>query len=453
MPLAASMHNQTQRLRASVILRLALGTAMLLVAPLNGAAQDVVVLKSGARQAGRVISQDGAVIVLEMTVGKRTVKRKIPKNLVVSILPDNGSGGTTPAGGTGGGASAASNGSSAQDTRTSRSKREVLELIEAVGRTPPEWYDATQLNHPASLDLTWPEKPPGGWDASKNVGQYIWDRINPNPAKWREGVKLMHHIMTESQSNPEVVQRAMRTLGTMYHNLHEDYARAAFWYQQAGVDSNPSQEPMAALHLADCYFQLGNQQMAMEVFRNTRNYPMGIIKVLGDMGETAEAIRFAEQLAKQGKEVPAYLYAGDVCRVASRLEDAERYYRKALAASSQDTRNKDHSQRDKRRAEASLAAIRFYQIAPSKVADGTYTASSLGYEDQVEVAVTVRDGRIEAVKVTQHREKQFYSSLTDTPRSIIARQGVVGVDTTSGATITSEAIINATATALSKGLE
>lgn len=439
-----------RRDRAGLLISLALVSSVLLCQAAS--AQDVVVLKSGARQAGRVISQDGNVVVLEVTVGKRAVKRKIPKNLIVSILPANGDGGLATGGGTGGETKAANNRSSGQDQPASRSKREVLELIETIGRTPPEWYDSAQLNHPPSLDLSWPEKPPGGWDASKNVGQYIWDRINPNPAKWREGVKLMHHIMTESQGNPEVVNRAMRTLGTMYHNLHEDYARAAFWYQQAGIDSNPSREPMAALHLADCYFQLGNKQMAMEVFGNTRNYPMGIIKVLGDMGETAEAIRFAEQLAKQGKEVPAYLYAGDVCRVASRLDDAERYYRKALAASSQDTRNKDHSQRDRQRAEASLAAIRFYQIAPDKVADGTYTASSLGYEDQVEVAVTVRDGRIEAVKVTQHREKQFYSSLTDTPRSILARQGVVGVDTTSGATITSEAIINATAMALSKGL-
>jgi uncharacterized protein with FMN-binding domain len=51
----------------------------------------------------------------------------------------------------------------------------------------------------------------------------------------------------------------------------------------------------------------------------------------------------------------------------------------------------------------------------------------------------------------QHREKQYYSSLTDTPAKIIAKQGVKGVDSTSSATITSEAIINATAKALAKG--
>jgi uncharacterized protein with FMN-binding domain len=205
------------------------------------------------------------------------------------------------------------------------------------------------------------------------------------------------------------------------------------------------------VQLAHCYHQLGNSQMGLDVLKRMSNYPPSVIKVLGDMGQTDDALRFADRLAQLGQKVQACLYAGDVCRVASRLDQAEKYYRQALAAASQDERNNDHSRRDRQRAEASIAAIRFYQIAPDKVADGTYRASSLGYEDQVEVAVTVRSGRIEDVKITKHREKQFYSSLTDTPRAIVTRQGVVGVDTTSGATITSEAIINATAKALSEG--
>ena len=55
---------------------------------------------------------------------------------------------------------------------------------------------------------------------------------------------------------------------------------------------------------------------------------------------------------------------------------------------------------------------------------------------------------ISDVKVTKHKEKQFYSSIELTTAQIIEKQGVRGVDTTSGATVTSEAIINATAKAL-----
>jgi uncharacterized protein with FMN-binding domain len=89
----------------------------------------------------------------------------------------------------------------------------------------------------------------------------------------------------------------------------------------------------------------------------------------------------------------------------------------------------------------------------AKIADGTYKAESQGYEAPVVVEVTVKAGKIDAVKVVQHREKQFYSSISDTPARIIAKQGVKGVDATSGATITSEAIINASAKALSQGVK
>jgi uncharacterized protein with FMN-binding domain len=68
----------------------------------------------------------------------------------------------------------------------------------------------------------------------------------------------------------------------------------------------------------------------------------------------------------------------------------------------------------------------------------------------VQVSVKVKSKRIESVKVTQHKEKQYYSSMRDVPEQIIAKQGVKGVDATSRATITGNAIINATAKALAE---
>jgi hypothetical protein len=44
---------------------------------------------------------------------------------------------------------------------------------------------------------------------------------------------------------------------------------------------------------------------------------------------------------------------------------------------------------------------------------------------------------VTAVKVTKHREKQFYAALTDTPAKILKKQSVQGIDATSRATITS----------------
>jgi uncharacterized protein with FMN-binding domain len=237
----------------------------------------------------------------------------------------------------------------------------------------------------------------------------------------------------------------------MYHNLHQDYPRSAYWYQQAGIDKNASNRPQAGLHLADCYWQLGSKPMALAMLKSMSSKPYGAIKLLGDLGETKDALDMAERFSKSGEASVCFLYAGDACRVAGRLKDAEDYYRKAIAAIKPDEADKPHRKRDKARAESSLAAIEFYTLDPKQVKDGTYTSSSIGYEADVKVEVVVKDGRIEDVRVIQHREKQFYSSITDTPKKIIERQSFKDVDATTGATITSEAIINATAKAMAGG--
>ena len=103
----------------------------------------------------------------------------------------------------------------------------------------------------------------------------------------------------------------------------------------------------------------------------------------------------------------------------------------------------------KNRARANLDAVRLFELFdPKKAPDGVYTANSTGYAGEIVVEVTVQGGRIEAVEVKRHSEKQFYASMIDTPAKIIQRQSVKGIDATSGATLTSEAIINATAKAL-----
>jgi uncharacterized protein with FMN-binding domain len=96
-----------------------------------------------------------------------------------------------------------------------------------------------------------------------------------------------------------------------------------------------------------------------------------------------------------------------------------------------------------------MEAIRLAERADVRtVADGVYEAQSTGYAGPVHVEVTVAGGRLESVRVTHHQEKQFYSAMTDTPRQLVQKQGIQGVDAFTGATITAEAIINATAKAL-----
>ena len=191
---------------------------LLLVVPLAALA-DTVEFKTGASATGKITSYEGRNVVLEVVVGTKTLTRTYPKSRVKSITVDGRT--FDPNSESGSGVTAASG-------RGERSKAEILAEIDAQGKTAPDWYESTPLDYPQSLDLSWPEPAPKPWNSSKNIGQYIWDRINPNANNWRGGVKFMHHILSTTDS-ADVRQRAMRTLGSMYHNLLQDYARSAFW--------------------------------------------------------------------------------------------------------------------------------------------------------------------------------------------------------------------------------
>jgi len=84
-----------------------------------------------------------------------------------------------------------------------RTRIEIDSLLDKVGHTPPDWWDSAKLNYPETLDLSWPSQPPRHWDARRNMGQYIWDIINPNPGKWKEGVRLMHHLLKMHATDPQ----------------------------------------------------------------------------------------------------------------------------------------------------------------------------------------------------------------------------------------------------------
>jgi uncharacterized protein with FMN-binding domain len=192
--------------------------------------------------------------------------------------------------------------------------------------------------------------------------------------------------------------------------------------------------------------------MAVDFLRKVNPIPYDSIKLWADMGETQHALAIAEHAVKSGGMSHfAYLYAADACRLAGKYKEAIDYYEKVLAVPNPD-KDKGQITRCHERAQASLEAIKLFELSDvKKVADGTYKAESIGYEAQIHVEVAVQSGRIESVRIVQHKEKQFYSAMTDTPTKLIDKQGVKGVDATSSATITSEAIINATAKALASG--
>ncbi len=411
------------------------------------AAEDVLELVSGSVVRGRIVARDEKQITIRTMLSGRTFTRKYPLERVRAVtsggerevLQGSAEGGPAAVGPT---ARAAGKGGPAA---ANRSRAEVDALIDKQGRTPPEWWDSVPLSYPKTLDLSWPEPAPAPWNAQKNVGQYVWDIINPNPGKWREGVRLMHHLLVLHKDDPDKTYRAMELLAHMYHDLLQDYPRAAFWWRK--VLAAQGGDSPDGVKLAECYWKLGSKKMATDLLGQISPY-YATIKLLADMGETQSALRLAESAARGGEADLAYLYAGDACRVQGTYAKAIQYYQKVLQVPAAG-QAAERIKRNQTRARANIEGIRIFDALDlGRVPDGSYRGSSPAYAGELQVKVTVRSGRIESVEVTNHQEKQFYSAISDTPRQIVEKQGVRGVDATSRATITSEAILNATAKAL-----
>lgn len=276
---------------------------------------------------------------------------------------------------------------------------ELKKRIAEVGSVPPDWLADTPLEYPETLDLSWPKPAPKGWNNRKNVGQYLWDRINPNEGKWRSGVKLMTHLLETSKDGSELNTRVKTTLASMYFKFFQDYARAAYWWEQAGDHL----ERDAAVGLAECYFRLGSVPSARS---QLKDFPISLAKskLLGDMGEFSEALGFVRKVRlAQPREL--YLIAGDICRLDGTFKDAITWYEKVLSAPK--ARNEDYEKRYHARANDSINTIKRFELLDiSKLADGVYEGSAMGYEGPIEVAATVKSGRVDQVEITKHKEKQ-----------------------------------------------
>jgi len=331
------------------------------------------------------------------------------------------------------------------DGRPKRTAAEVRALIQKVGPTPPDWFDSTPLNYPKTLDLSWP-KPTGAWNTRKHIAHYMWSIIDENPSKWREGTKFMHHVLSTNKGNREAQKQAMVSLGHCYHDLLGDWVRGAFWLENA--QKAGAKFPETAL--ANCYWQLGSQQLAEQVLNGVRvdvtRYGSAI-KLWSDMGRLDNAKALASASSRRNP-VGAFMGLADAMRHHGRYKEALTYYQKMLDLPDNATR-KDVLTRNKGRARAGINAIKAEELLDiTKVPDGKYRGSSFAYNGDLEVEVEMKSGKIVNIKITKIKDKQFYSSLTDTPAKIIEKQSVKGIDTTAEATVTSQAIVNATAAAL-----
>jgi len=86
--------------------------------------------------------------------------------------------------------------------------------------------------------------------------------------------------------------------------------------------------------------------------------------------------------------------------------------------------------------------------------DGVYTGISRGYKSNIEVSVEIMSDRIVSVNVLSHHESRgYYEEAVAVIPSVVVDNQSPNVDTISGATYTSRAIIEATKEAMNKALK
>ena len=90
------------------------------------------------------------------------------------------------------------------------------------------------------------------------------------------------------------------------------------------------------------------------------------------------------------------------------------------------------------------------QFKTAQLSGGTFSGSGTGYRGTVVIEVKTEPGKISSVIIKQMREDWPASNRQRLPKKIVEVQGISGVDAVTGATYTSDAIINAAAQALGK---
>lgn len=88
---------------------------------------------------------------------------------------------------------------------------------------------------------------------------------------------------------------------------------------------------------------------------------------------------------------------------------------------------------------------------PDTLKDGTYTGSGEGFGGTTTLSVTVKGGKISSIDVMEHNDTpSFFSMTSDLLDQIVQNNGVNGIDAVSGATYSSQGILEAVQDALDR---
>ncbi len=279
-------------------------------------------------------------------------------------------------------------------------------------------------------------KTPPGWFATTKVD---WDMSRP----WSEGRLEIRRLLALDEAS---VQQAVKL---------------TWLYKQKGDINDGHEWPMYL-------FMSGNYAWA------TVEYPKYLATVDGK-GPTHAYLCYASSLAHFGEYAQATAVLdkamndlppapwrirnianihdqyGDIYAEMGQIDKAKQAYAEAmrLLPTSNQPYGRHLLHRHAAKVKAKLDLLMFQSLATANLRDGTYRGTSLGYgEKDLIVTLTITNGRIADIQL-KHFEKIDLGATKIIPQRIIEKQSLK-VDGVTGATVTTQAIIEGTFEALKK---
>jgi len=143
-------------------------------------------------------------------------------------------------------------------------------------------------------------------------------------------------------------------------------------------------------------------------------------------------------------EANVYIAYGDLYAAVGDSEQARKLYQRAidLLPTSTQPWGKEKIPRQVQLVNDKIDLLNHTNFSAMRLADGTYTGSAPGYAGNIDVTVTVADGKVANLNL-KHKEVTDQHATTIIPQRIIDKQSL-RVDAISGATVTTDAIVDAT---------
>lgn len=292
-----------------------------------------------------------------------------------------------------------------------RAAAEERRLAQAVAKVkiPPDWL----ADVPIHYDTSKPWK-----DARLHIRSLLAARKN------REAIKLTYDYLVVRKANTNDHEYPL------YLYLGGELAWAAKVYIER-LRPKPEGHTHEYRSLASIYLHFGEPQKALEVLNVALEHPP----------KPPWRIATIAQL---------HDHMGDVYARMGDTDKALEHYRTAIDTfpRSRQPYGRHLLHRQATRVQAKIDLIVRKTLDVARIANGTYRGASPGYAKTLHATVVVRDGRFADIRL-RHEEKIDQGATTLIPQRILAKQSLQ-IDGITGATVTTQAIVDAVCDALRK---